>query len=286
MRFVNQLAYISCSCSVCAKLSGRTMSPSSAIPSKPARSTCYSHHTAFHHAEPTHALKITVIACGPMEIQTAVLSCPNSFSTKSFQLYIAAKNKCNDHYGETDRNITWMIRRQFIQCQFYPHSSQQGDTHSQLSHRKRGGERRVRYLICPLFGHPSPLLINCKCSNWQQLLGSQIKQMNENYTSFRSASLLHNHTVPAALERENRNLACVTDLTRWHLNEISWQFQLDCLSTPQAALWENGTEAHNKVAGNDNLTQDTTVSINGKALWAKHAWLTTLWPSCWPVLHL
>lgn len=211
---------------------------------------------------------------------------PKLLSTKSFQLYIAAKNKCNDHYGETDRNITWMIRRQFIQCQFYPHSSQQGDTHSQLSHRKRGGERRVRYLICPLFGHPSPLLINCKCSNWQQLLGSQIKQMNENYTSFRSASLLHNHTVPAALERENRNLACVTDLTRWHLNEISWQFQLDCLSTPQAALWENGTEAHNKVAGNDNLTQDTTVSINGKALWAKHARLTTLWPSCWPVLHL
>lgn len=73
------LAYISCSCSVCAKLSGRTMSPSSAIPSKPARSSCYSHHTAFHHVEPTHALKITAIACGPMEIQTAVLSCPNSF---------------------------------------------------------------------------------------------------------------------------------------------------------------------------------------------------------------
>lgn len=104
-----------------------------------------------------------------------------------------------------------MIRRQFTQCQFYPKSSQQDNTHSQLSWRKRGGERRVRYLICPLFGHPSPLLINCKCSNWQQLLGPQIKQMNENYTSFRSASLLHNHTVPAALERENRNLAFVTN---------------------------------------------------------------------------
>lgn len=93
------------------------------------------------------------------------------------------KNKCNDIYGEIEGNIMGMIRRQFTKCQFYPKSSQQDNTHSQLSWRKRGGERRVRYLICPLFGHPSPLLINCKCSNWQQLLGSQIKQMNENYTS-------------------------------------------------------------------------------------------------------
>lgn len=31
----------------------------------------------------------------------------------------------------------------------------------------------------------------------------------------------------------------------------------------------NDTEAHNKVAGNDNLMQDATVSINGKALLSK-----------------
>lgn len=212
---------------------------------------------------------------------------PKLLSTKSFQLYIAAKKKCNDPYGETDRYLMWMIRRQFTQCQFYPQSSQQGDTHSQLSQRKRGGERRVRYLICPLFGHPSPLLINCKCSNWQQLLGSQIKQMNENYTSFRSASLLHNHTVPAALKRKkNRNLAYVTDLTRWHLNEISWQFQLDCLSTPQAALWEMIMKLTIKWQGMIIWCRTQQSPSTAKYFWAKntHGW--PLWPSCWPVLHL
>lgn len=44
-------------------------------------------------------------------------------------------------------------------------------------------------LICPLFGHPSTPLINCKCTNRKQLLGSQIKQKQGNYTSFRPASL-------------------------------------------------------------------------------------------------
>lgn len=44
-------------------------------------------------------------------------------------------------------------------------------------------------LICPLFGHPSTPLINCKCTNRKQLLGSQIKRKQGNYTSFRPASL-------------------------------------------------------------------------------------------------
>lgn len=219
---VLNLAYISCSCSVCVRKTVWADNESKLsypiqtnlivllFPSPSHRFTTLNQHNCENNCD----------SLRPKGNSDCCAFLPKLLSTKSFQLYTAAKNKHNDRYGETDRNIMWMIRRQFTQCQFYLQSSQQGDTHSQLSRRKRGGERRVRYLICPLFGHPSPLLINCKCSNWQQLLGSQIKQMNENYTSFRSASLLHNRTVPAALERENRNLACVTDLTRWHLNEI------------------------------------------------------------------
>lgn len=63
--------------------------------------------------------------------------------------------------------------------------------------RRRGSKRRRgnsdedgnTNLICPLFGHPSPPLINCKCTNRKQLLGSHIKRTQQNYTSFRPASL-------------------------------------------------------------------------------------------------
>lgn len=119
-----------------------------------------------------------------------------------------SKYKCNDIYGEIDGHIMGIIRRQFTQCQFYPKSSQQGDNHSQLSWRKRGGERRVCYLICPLFGHPSPLLINCKCSNWQQLLGLS-DQTNERKCPV-CISPTQSHSAHSSRERENRNLAFVT----------------------------------------------------------------------------
>lgn len=93
-------------------------------------------------------------------------------------------------------------------------------------------------------------------------------------------------TLPAALERENRNLAYVTDLTRRHLNEISWQFQLDCLSIPQAALWEMILKLTIKWQGMIIWCRTQQSPSMAKHFWAKHARLTTLWPSCWPVLHL
>lgn len=56
-------------------------------------------------------------------------------------------------------------------------------------------------LICPLFGHPSPPLINCKCTNKEQLLGSQIKRAQRNYTSFRPASLSSTPLLHARVKR-------------------------------------------------------------------------------------
>lgn len=74
-----------------------------------------------------------------------------------------------------------------------PRLSQQDDTPSQLSPKEQGGGELKRRgdskVICPLFGHPSPPVINCKCTNRKQLLGSQIKRTQENYTSFRPAAL-------------------------------------------------------------------------------------------------